>query len=225
MLKLPLYPTFLFLALSLIPATPSPAQDAKLQLTALPKMGNFPLTVQLQGLIQNADEHDPELHCLDADWDFDHVRYFDRKDCPPLEEGGVIERYYSTSHTFELPGTYRVRLTLRRGRERVLQDEVWIKVLMVRNEDAGGSAPIDIVNTPVRAEVSELLRSPVEYHVPDGRREGTVGVARQQRICAPRSPLLRPDDSCVGPRLQRSHGGRGGGHGPISVHDRRQYEL
>jgi hypothetical protein len=125
-------------------------------------MGNFPLTVQLQGMIQNADEHDPELHCLDADWDFDHVRFFDRKDCPPLEEGGVIERYYSTSHTFELPGTYRVRLTLRRGRKAVLQADVWIRVLMVRDEDSG-AAPVDIMNTPVRAEVSELLRSPGEY--------------------------------------------------------------
>jgi hypothetical protein len=157
------YPTFLFLALSLIPPTPSPAQEAKLKLTATPRMGNFPLTVQLQGVIQNADENDPKLHCLDADWDFDHVRFFDRKDCPPLEEGGAIERYYSTSHTFELPGTYRVRLTLRRGRERVLQADAWIRVTMVRDEDAAGSGSIDIVNTPIRAEVSELLRSPVEY--------------------------------------------------------------
>ena len=163
MMKIRYRPALLIVLLILIPATPSPAQEAKLQLTALPKMGNFPLTVQLQGMIQNADEHDPELHCLDADWDFDHVRFFDRKDCAPLGEGEVIERYYSTSHTFELPGTYRVRLTLRRGRERVLQADAWIRVNMVRNEDAAGGGSIDIVNTPVRAEVSELLRSPVEY--------------------------------------------------------------
>jgi hypothetical protein len=161
MSKLSLLSVFPLLFLFLIPATPSPAQELKL--TAVPRMGNYPLTVMLQGVIQDADERDPELHCLDADWDFDHVRFFDRKDCPPLEEGGVIERYYSTSHTFELPGTYRVRLTLRRGRKAVLQADAWIRVNMVRNEDAAGSGSIDIVNTPVRVEVSELLRSPVEY--------------------------------------------------------------
>jgi len=167
MSKLHLYKTILVLVLSLIPTAPfraeeSEAANARLKLIAAPKMGNFPLTVQLQGLIQNHDEHDPELHCLDADWDFDHVRFFDRKDCPPFEEGTVIQRVYSTSHTFELPGTYRVRLTLRRGRDTVLRNEVWIRVLMVRNEDSG-AAPVDMMNTPVRAEVSDLLRSPAEY--------------------------------------------------------------
>lgn len=168
MSKASFYPTILFFVLSLSSAAPSQARelemsDARLKLAAVPKMGNFPLTVQIQATIQDADERDRELYCLDADWDFDHVRFLERKDCPPFEDGTVIQRSYTTSHTFELPGTYRVRLTLRRGRDAVIQGDVWIRVLMVRNEDAAGSTSVDIMNTPIRAEVSDLLRSPVEY--------------------------------------------------------------
>jgi hypothetical protein len=44
-----------------------------------------------------------------------------------------------------------------------LTDDVWIRVSLARNEESSGTSSIDITSTPVRAEVSDLLRSPVEY--------------------------------------------------------------
>jgi hypothetical protein len=144
-------------------ASPRTEGEPRLGLIAVPRYGPFPLTVQFQGQIYDADEHDPALYCLDADWDFDHTRFFDRKDCPPYEEGSTIRKSYATSHTFELPGTYRVRLSLRRGENTVLMDEVWIRVSLAKDENAPGSTSIDITSTPIRAEVSDLLQNPDEY--------------------------------------------------------------
>jgi hypothetical protein len=144
-------------------ASPRTEGEPRLGLIAVPRYGPFPLTVQFQGQIYDADEHDPALYCLDADWDFDHTRFFDRKDCPPYEEGSTIRKSYATSHTFELPGTYRVRLSLRRGEDTVLMDEVWIRVSLAKDENAPGSTSIDITSTPIRAEVSDLLQNPVDY--------------------------------------------------------------
>jgi hypothetical protein len=162
--SLPFIISLLLLTTSMGHSSVSPPSKGKprLGLIAIPRYGPFPLTVQLQARIYDADEHDPDLYCLDADWDFDHIRFFDRKDCPPYEEGVKIQTSYATSHTFELPGTYRVRLTLRRGDDVVLRDEAWIRVALARDE-ASGASSIDITSTPIRAEVSDLLRSPVEY--------------------------------------------------------------
>jgi hypothetical protein len=170
-LSLFVFATPTYRSLASIPSKAKP----RLGLIAVPRYGPFPLTVQFQAQIHDADDQDPDLYCLDADWDFDHIRFFDRRDCPPFEEGTKIQQRYSTSHTFELPGTYRVRLTLRRGDDMVLRDEVWIRVSLAKDEDASGSSSIDITSTPIRAEVSDLLRSPVEYMYRPIIVKGTIG--------------------------------------------------
>ncbi len=143
-------------------ALQSSKKKPRLSLVAVPRVGSLPLTVQFHATIQNADERDPELHCLDADWDFDHVRFFDRKDCPPFEDGAEIQKHYFTSHTFNQPGTYRVRLSLRRGKVVVLRTDVWIRTLTATNERATiGLA--DVLRMPLRAEVSDLLLFPGQY--------------------------------------------------------------
>jgi hypothetical protein len=141
---------------------PAGLSAAELRLTALPTQGSYPLTVSFQAVIMDADRRDPDLYCLDEDWDFDHVRFFERRDCPPFEDGTEIDINYSTTHTFDEPGTYRVRLALRRGDELVLRADAWVRVLSVQEGD-DESRSVDIMNVPVRAEVSDLLRSPGEY--------------------------------------------------------------
>lgn len=143
-----------------------------LELVAIPDEGEAPLTVQFLASIRSADDRDPHLYCLDADWDFDVVRFIERQDCPPFEDGETIQRSYSAVHTFERSGTYRVRLGLRQGEEVVLRDEVWVEVHEPTTSLAGSDGE------PVRAEVSDLIFSPTRYNKKVVRAKGWLDRGR-----------------------------------------------
>lgn len=133
--------------------------EPTLELTATPPKGKAPLTVVLRGVLENIDTEEATYYCLDAEWDFDSDRSLDTNDCPPFESGKQeVQLSYSVLHTFEKPGTYRVRLMLRRGNEILLRGETWVKVA------SSVQTTGDRWDVPERAEVSDLLRSPGTYN-------------------------------------------------------------
>jgi len=122
--------TFVLLAAfgGAVAAGPKPKKPT-LKIVAIPRGGAVPLQIQFLAKLTGGDDRDPELYCLEAVWNFENSLVVDAHDCEPLENGGTIQRSFSTTHTFESEGSYKVSLTLRRRNEAVLT--TFVKVLAV----------------------------------------------------------------------------------------------
>jgi PKD repeat protein len=90
-------------------------------------VGPTPHTVQFLATITGGDARERLLHCPSVEWDFQDGKFHDQQDCEPFERGGTIRRSYSTAHTFETPGKYRVRLTLRQNGSPLLTSQVTVE--------------------------------------------------------------------------------------------------
>lgn len=99
----------------------SGGESPSMTLTARPRVGEIPLTVEFLATVQGGSDEEPLLYCADAEWDFGDAKHVDRQDCPPLEDGGVtIRRTYTTIHTYDRVGRYKVRLALLQGDKAVI---------------------------------------------------------------------------------------------------------
>ena len=103
-------------------------QKPTLTLTASPKVGAVPLTVQFVATVRGGSDTEPLLYCADAEWDYGNATHVERLDCPPLEDGGVtIQRTYSSVHTYKNPGNYKVQLKLLHGEDSVMVAKTKVK--------------------------------------------------------------------------------------------------
>src|SRR5262249_56249139 len=74
-----------------------------------------PLTAELVG-----GEPTEDFHCPGVDWDWgDGTHSFHEEDCPPFAPGMELERRFTASHAYAIPGDYRVRVVLRRANRSV----------------------------------------------------------------------------------------------------------
>ena len=99
-------------------------------LKASPTIVFSPARVVVTAEIKGGADDSAELYCPSLEWDWgDGTRSESDTDCEPYEAGkSTIQRRYTTSHTYNLAGNYRVQLRLKRGSKTVLGGHVSVQV-------------------------------------------------------------------------------------------------
>ena len=132
------------LALALFPPAPAleeAAEEPRLVLRAprssylrprMPGESRRPaLDIRVSARLENLDgaENPEDYYCLEEvwDWDDDPESVYE-PDCDPWQPGAEIETFFSNSHRFSLPGTYRVWLRLQRNGETVIAGNVNVRI-------------------------------------------------------------------------------------------------
>ncbi len=89
------------------------------------------LDLRVRARLENLDaaENPEDYYCLEEVWDWDDdTESVYEPDCDPWEPGAEIETFFSNSHRFSLPGTYRVWLRLQRNGETVIAGQVSVRI-------------------------------------------------------------------------------------------------
>lgn len=105
-------------------------KKASVTLKASPTIVFSPARVVVTAEIRGGADDAAELYCPSLEWDWgDGTRSESGTDCEPYEPGkSTIQRRYTTSHTYNLAGNYRVQLRLKRGSKTVLGGHVSVQV-------------------------------------------------------------------------------------------------
>lgn len=126
------------LAVGAVAVTALSAQDdknkdvkkASLSLKASPTIVFSPARIVVTAELKGGAEDNAELYCPSLEWDWgDGTRSESNTDCEPFEAGkSTIQRRFTSSHTYNLAGSYRVQLRLKRGSKSVLGGHVSVQV-------------------------------------------------------------------------------------------------
>ena len=103
-------------------AASAPAADdpkpkkPKLDVRATPRMAFSPVNVLITAELTGGDDAIDDYYCPEIEWDWDDGgKSVHEADCDPLETGAAIERRYTANHAFRRPGSYNVKMTMRKG--------------------------------------------------------------------------------------------------------------
>jgi hypothetical protein len=89
-----------------------------------------PARVVVTAELKGGAADDPELYCPEMEWDWgDGTRSEANENCEPYEEGkSTIKRRWTTSHTYDMAGQYRVQLRLKRGSKTIVAGNNTVQV-------------------------------------------------------------------------------------------------
>src|SRR5512140_3292819 len=86
----------------------------RLDLRASPRMAFPPVNVLLTAELKGGETVE-EFYCPGLEWDWgDGSRSAQESDCPPFEQGMDLQRFFTARHAYGAPGTYEVKLRMRR---------------------------------------------------------------------------------------------------------------
>jgi hypothetical protein len=127
-----------FAALSLLAAAPFPAAAGEeklpkgkkpaLELRPSPRFAFSPANIFFTAELKGGDDVE-ELYCPEIEWEWgDGGKSVQEADCDPWTETSHIERRFTSNHTFQFAGLYRVKVTLRRSGKDILSQTVQITI-------------------------------------------------------------------------------------------------
>jgi len=100
----------------------------RLEMRASPRMAFPPVNVFLVAELKGGEAVE-EFYCPGLVWDWgDGTRSSEEGDCPPYYDGVELDRFFSAHHAYGRPGTYEVKLTMRRASHTVAEARVPIYV-------------------------------------------------------------------------------------------------
>ncbi len=102
----------------------------KLELKASPKTGFAPTRVTLRGQLTGGPDDYEEFYCPTVEWDWGNDTTSEQTyDCDPWEAGKTeIKRRFTTQYVYNNPGTYTVRLILKKRGETVVAANTRVQV-------------------------------------------------------------------------------------------------
>lgn len=105
-------------------------KKASLSLKASPTIVFSPARVVVSAELKGGADDTDELYCPSLEWDWgDGTRSEANADCEPFEAGkSTIQRRFTSAHTFNIAGNYRVQLRLKRGSKVVLGGHISVQV-------------------------------------------------------------------------------------------------
>ena len=104
------------------------AKKPRLGLRATPPMAFPPASILVVAQLVGGDEHE-DYYCPGLEWDWgDGNRSAQESDCDPFGPESTLERRFSARHAYRSPGSYSVRLTLRRASRTVAVASVGVLV-------------------------------------------------------------------------------------------------
>ena len=116
-------------ALSLLASGPPPAgaeEKAKkgkkpaLELRATPRFAFSPANILFTAELKGGDDVE-EVYCPEVEWEWDDGgKSVQESDCDPWTETTKIQRRFTSNHTFQFAGLYRVKITLRKSGKNIM---------------------------------------------------------------------------------------------------------
>ena len=109
------------------------SKDAKKPSVAIrvaPPISFSPARVVITAELRGGAVDDPELYCPEIEWDWgDGTKSEATENCEPYEPGkSTIKRRWTTTHTFQTQGMYRVQLRLKRGQRTIASGNNTVQV-------------------------------------------------------------------------------------------------
>ena len=96
-----------------------------LAMSAHPRQGFQPLTVVIQAELINYQGQEDKFFCAKEEWDFGDGSQSEHQ--PNCKEKAPLQTKFIATHTYDLPGTYKIHLKL--GGKLLKSQAVWINVL------------------------------------------------------------------------------------------------
>jgi hypothetical protein len=92
------------------------ARKPRLDLRAAPRMAFSPANVLVTAELMGGDDAIDDYYCPELEWTWDDgSKSVHAADCAPLEAGGTIERRFTATHAYYQPGSYNVKITMRKA--------------------------------------------------------------------------------------------------------------
>jgi len=106
------------------------SKKATMVVRVSPPISFSPARVVVTAELRGGGPDDAELYCPEIEWDWgDGTKSEATENCEPYEEGkSTVKRRWTTSHTFETQGMYRVQLRLKRGNKTIIAGNNTVQV-------------------------------------------------------------------------------------------------
>ncbi len=99
-----------------------------LELRSSPRFAFSPANIFFTAELKGGDDVE-ELYCPEVEWEWgDGGKSVKEADCDPWTEGAPIERRFTTNHTFQFAGIYRVKVTLRKTGKNILSQSLALTI-------------------------------------------------------------------------------------------------
>ena len=95
-----------------------------------PPISFSPARVVITAELRGGEMEDGELYCPEIEWDWgDGTKSEATENCEPFEQGkSTVKRRWTTTHTYETQGMYRVQLRLKRGNKTIVSGNNSVQV-------------------------------------------------------------------------------------------------
>ena len=105
-------------------------KKASVSLKANPSIGFSPARVVATAEVRGGPNDAEELYCASVEWIWgDDTRSESKTDCEPYEAGrSEIRRRFTTDHTYQTAGNYRIEFYLKQKNKRVLGGRTTVTV-------------------------------------------------------------------------------------------------
>ena len=106
------------------------AKKANLTVRATPALSFSPARIVATADLTGGTDAEEELYCPEAEWDWGDGTYSSAtQDCEPFEAGkSEVRRHWTSEHTYETQGNYRLQLSLKRGKKSIVAGNTTVQV-------------------------------------------------------------------------------------------------
>ena len=99
-----------------------------LEIRPSPRFAFSPANVFFTAELKGGDDVE-SLYCPEVEWEWgDGGKSVQEADCDPWTETSTIQRRFTSNHTFQFAGLYRVKVTLRRSGKDIMSQSVQVTV-------------------------------------------------------------------------------------------------
>ena len=107
---------------------PKKGKKPALELRFTPRFAFSPAEIFFTAELKGGDDVE-ELYCPEVEWEWgDGGKSVQEADCDPWTDTTHIQRRFTSNHTFQFAGLYRVRVSLRRSGKDIMSQTVQITV-------------------------------------------------------------------------------------------------
>jgi len=104
------------------------AKKPALEIRPSPRFAFSPANIFFTAELKGGDDVE-ELYCPEIEWEWgDGGKSVQEADCDPWTETTKIQRRFTSNHTFQFAGLYRVQITLRKSNKNLMSQSVQVTI-------------------------------------------------------------------------------------------------
>ncbi len=107
---------------------PKKGKKPALEIRPTPRFAFSPANIFFTAELKGGDDVE-ELYCPEIEWEWgDGGKSVQEADCDPWTETTRIQRRFTSNHTFQFAGLYRVQVTLRKSNKNLMSQSVQVTI-------------------------------------------------------------------------------------------------